>query len=66
MVDRRRSLHRTAVAGAPDWPVIPAASAYERMTEARASVGKLMGPRSAPVAAVAGLWQAVEKRLVEG
>lgn len=66
MVDRRRSLHRAAVEAAPDWPVIPAASAYERMTGARAPVGKLMGPRSAPVAAVAGLWQAVEKRLAKG
>ena len=66
MVDRRRSLHRAAVAGAADWPVIPAASAYERMTEARAPVGALMGRGSAPVQAVAGLWQAVEKRLAKG
>lgn len=66
MVDRRRSLHRAAVEAAPDWPIIPMASAYERMTEARAPVGALLGRRSAPVAAVAGLWQAVEKRLVKG
>lgn len=66
MVDRRRSLHRAAVEAAPDWPVIPAASAYERMTEARAPVGTLMGQGSAPVQAVAGLWQAVEKRLAKG
>ena len=66
MVDRRRSLHRAAVEAAPDWPVIPAASAYERMTEARAPVGMLMGRGSAPVAAVAGLWQAVEMRLAKG
>ena len=65
MVDRRRSLHRAAVGAEPDWPVIPMASAYERMTEARAPVGALLGRGSAPVQAVAGLWQAVEKRLAK-
>ncbi|KTE22284.1 MULTISPECIES: ParA family protein [unclassified Sphingopyxis] len=63
MVDRRRALHRETLADAPDWPVIPMASAYERMTEARAPIGMLGGRKSAPVAAIAALWQTVEKRL---
>ena len=36
MVDRRRALHRAALASQPGWPVIPMASAYERMSEERA------------------------------
>lgn len=65
MVDRRRALHRTALAEAPGWPVIPMASLYERMTEARAPIGAIAGRKSAPVAAVAALWQAIEKRLTD-
>lgn len=66
MVDRRRGLHRAALAETPDWPVIPMASAYERMTEARAPIGTIAGRKSAPVAAIAALWQAIEKRLATG
>lgn len=65
MVDRRRALHRAALAAAPDWPVVPMASAYERMTEARAPIGTIGSRKSAPVAAIAALWQAVEKRLAD-
>lgn len=65
MVDRRRGLHRAALAGAADWPAIPMASAYERMTEARAPIGAVAGRKSAPVAAIASLWQMVERRLAE-
>jgi len=63
MVDRRRALHRHALANQPGWPVIPMASAYERMSEERAPVGELM-PRSAmPVEAVAEVWRRIEKAL---
>lgn len=65
MVDRRRALHRAALAGAPDWPVIPMASLYERMTEARAPIGAIAGRKSQPVLAIAALWQAVERRLAD-
>lgn len=65
MVDRRRALHRAALAAAPDWPVVPMASLYERMTEARAPIGAIAGRKSTPVTAVAALWQTVEKRLAD-
>lgn len=65
MVDRRRALHRAALDAAPDWPVVPMASAYERMTESRAPIGAIAGRKSTPAAAIATLWQAVEKRLAE-
>ena len=47
MVDRRRLLHRSALESQPGWPVIPMASAYERMSEERAPIGELF-PRSSP------------------
>ena len=63
MVDRRRALHRKALEEQPAWPVIPMASAYERMSEERAPIGTLM-PRSAqPVEAVAEIWRRIEKAL---
>jgi cellulose biosynthesis protein BcsQ len=65
MVDRRRALHRAALAEAPDWPTIPMASAFERMTEARAPIGAIASRSSAPVQAIAALWQAVERRLAQ-
>lgn len=65
MVDRRRSLHRAALAGHPDWPVVPMASAFEAMTADRASVGKLPA-RSGAGAAIAELWTGIERRLAEG
>ncbi len=65
MVDRRRALHRCALEANADWPVIPMASAFERMTDARAPIGAIAPRRSAPVAAVASLWQATELRLAK-
>lgn len=63
MVDRRRALHRGALESQPGWPVIPMASAYERMSEERAPIGELL-PRSAPaVEAVAEVWRRIEKAL---
>lgn len=65
MVDRRRALHRATLAEAPDWPIIPMASAYERMTDARAPIGTVAGRKSGPVAAVVMLWQTIERRLAD-
>lgn len=62
MVDRRRSLHRTALAAHADWPVVPCASALEAMTADRASVGRLPA-RSAAAAAIDNLWRLIERRL---
>jgi cellulose biosynthesis protein BcsQ len=65
MVDRRRLLHRNALESQPGWPAIPMASAYEKMSEARAPIGVLF-PRSSPaVEAVAELWQRIEKELAK-
>lgn len=62
-VDRRRALHRDALAAEPDWPAIPMASAFEAMTERRAPLGAFMGRKSPGVQAVAGVWAAVEQAL---
>lgn len=61
MVDRRRALHRAELEKHPGWPVIPMASAYERMSEERAPIGALMGRSAMPVEAVAELWRRLEK-----
>ncbi|MEI6485832.1 MAG: AAA family ATPase [Sphingomonadales bacterium] len=61
MADRRKRVHLAAMAEHPDWPVIPAAAAIESMATTRtpAPVGN-----SAATAALAGLWAAIERRLV--
>ncbi|MBA3055806.1 MAG: ParA family protein [Sphingomonadales bacterium] len=63
LVDRRRSLHREALAAEPAWPVIPMASAFEAMTERRAPLGALLGRKSPGVQAVAQVWSAIEQVL---
>ena len=63
MVDRRRALHREALAQHPDWPAIPMASAFEAMTDRRAPLGTFAPRGSAGVEAVATLWQRVEAAL---
>ena len=62
MADRRRSLHVSALAANPNWPVVPMASAIEAMTRYRRPVGAF-APRSPAAAALATLWQGIEKRL---
>lgn len=64
MVDRRRQLHLHELAEHPAWPVIPMASAYERVSTDRAPIGALLPRRSAPVEAVAQLWRRIEEALV--
>lgn len=64
MVDRRRALHRTAVEGRPDWPVVPMASAVEQMATRRAPVGAF-APASPAGKAFAELWKGVERKLAK-
>lgn len=64
MVDRRKALHRSTVALAPDRPVIPYAAAIETMAATQLPV--LAGPAKSPAArALAGLWTEVERALVK-
>ena len=62
MVDRRRTLHLTALEEHPDWPAIPMASAFEAMSADRAGVGRLRNG-SAAGTALRSLWDGIEKRL---
>jgi chromosome partitioning protein len=63
MVDRRRHAHRAELDQHPAWPVIPMASAYERVSEQRMPIGELMPRRSRPVEAIEVLWRRLEKAL---
>ncbi len=63
MVDRRRRLHRDAVANS-DWPGVPMASAVEQMAERRAPIG-LFAARTSAGQAFDLLWQQVAKRLAQ-
>ena len=63
MVDRRRQLHLSQLERHPSWPVIPMASAYERVSTERTPIGELLPPSSPPVRAVTDLWERIEKAL---
>ncbi len=63
MVDRRRALHRDALAQHPDWPVIPMASALEAMTERRQPLGAFAHRGSPGVEATSALWRRIESAL---
>jgi cellulose biosynthesis protein BcsQ len=65
MVDRRRSLHRDALAAEPGWPAIPMASAFEAMSHRRAPLGAFTSRRSPGVQAVAQVWSKVEQALAK-
>lgn len=62
MVDRRRALHKQALEDYPNWPVIPMASAIERMAEERLPVGAF-DPKNPAAQAYARLWQGIERKL---
>lgn len=66
MVDRRRLAHRRELDEHPAWPVIPMASAYERVSLECAPIGALLPPSSPAVEAVADLWRRLEKALGSG
>ena len=65
MVDRRRGLHREELEKQKGWPVIPMASAYERMSLERAPVGELFPASNPAVEAVADTWRRIEKALAK-
>ena len=65
MTDRRRALHRDALAAQSDWPVIPMASAFETMSRHRAPLGAFASRRSPGVQAVAQTWSKVEQALAQ-
>jgi chromosome partitioning protein len=65
MADRRRSMHLLALQSNPKWPVVPMASAIEATTARHQAVGAF-APRSPGAEAIAGLWQAIERRLARG
>ncbi len=64
MVDRRRALHKAALAGNPDWPAVPMASAIEQMGVRRAPVGSFAAS-SAAAESFAFLWRAIERKLAD-
>lgn len=64
MVDRRRGLHRDAMARNPEWPMIPMASAIEQMAVRRAPVGAF-APSSPAAELFSQLWQGVERKLTK-
>src|SRR4029450_9876636 len=65
MVDRRRTLHREELEKHGGWPVVPMASAYERMSEERLPVGELLPSTSPPVEAIIDVWRRIEKALAK-
>lgn len=62
MVDRRRTMHLDALAANAKWPVIPMASAVERMGSERAPIGHFARSSAAAVAYEA-LWRGVERKI---
>lgn len=64
MVDRRRSLHKAALAKQPYWPTIPYASAVEQMAEKRLPIGAF-APSSVAGQGFSALWQAIERRIAK-
>ena len=62
MADRKKPLHRDAMAAFPDWPVIPASNLIERMGEKRTALGQF-APNSAAQSAITALWRGIERKL---
>jgi hypothetical protein len=62
MVDRRKTLHREALAASPEQLTIPYAAAVETMGSTRMPL-LASQPRSVAAKAFAGLWTEVERRL---
>ena len=63
MVDRRRQQHVGELARHPTWPIIPMASAFERVSIERAPVGEFMPRSSEPVQRIVQLWRRIEQAL---
>lgn len=63
-VDRRRAMHRAAMAAEPARPAIPYSAGVEAMADLRAPV-TLSAPSGIAARAYAALWSDVERRLAE-
>jgi cellulose biosynthesis protein BcsQ len=61
LADRRKALHKAALAAHPDWPVIPYAAVVEAMAASRKPL--LAGESSPAARAITTLWSEVERRL---
>ena len=57
----RRAIHQAEVDKHKGWPAIPMSSAYERMSELRAPIGKILPSSSPAVEAVAALWRRLKR-----
>ncbi len=64
MVDRRRMLHKAALADHPDWPVVPMSSAAEQMSCSRLPVG-VMTPDSQAARVFRALWNGIDSKLCQ-
>ncbi len=64
MIDRRRSLHREALAANPAWPAIPMVSSLEQCAVQRRPVGTF-APRSPAAFAFMRLWSGIEHKLAQ-
>lgn len=62
MVDRRRSLHRTALEEKADWPVVPMASVVEQMSVRKAPLGEFE-PHCPAAKAFLKLWTGIERKI---
>ncbi len=62
MVDRRRTMHREALAANPKWPVVPMASAVERMGLERTPIASFAA-RSPASDAFESLWRGIERKI---
>lgn len=63
MVDRRRNLHREAIAAHPDWAAIPQSSLIERMAVNCAPLATF-APGNPATRVYAGIWAAIERTLI--
>ena len=63
MVDRRRQIHMRELETHPDWPIVPMASAFERVSEERAPISALMPRYSMPVEVTVLVWRKIERAL---
>jgi cellulose biosynthesis protein BcsQ len=64
MVDMRRNLHREAIETHKNWPVIPYASAIEKMAARREPLGEF-GLKTHAGQAFAKLWRGVERKIAK-
>ena len=62
MADRRKRLHRELLEAQPNWPIVPQASAVERMSVEFAPVAEFAKWSPASTALLA-LWDRTEKEL---